>query len=58
MGRFPQDGNFTCFVSLLEKLCLTAVAKFDLLSSFFSPPSPKAGRELQTELDRIMDEAG
>ena len=27
-------------------------------ASFFSRPSPKAGRELQTELDRIMDDAG
>ena len=28
-------------------------------SIFFSRPSPKAGRELQTELDRMMeDEAG
>ena len=28
------------------------------ISVFFSQPSPKAGRELQTVLDRITDEAG
>ena len=29
-----------------------------LLLRFFSRPSPKAGRELQTELYRIMDDGG
>ena len=27
-------------------------------TTFFSRSSPKAGRELQTELDRIMDDGG
>ena len=35
MGRFPQDGNYACFVSLYKKLCWTAVAKPDLLGHFF-----------------------
>ena len=33
-GRFFQNGNFACFVSLKKKLCWTAVAKFDLLRMF------------------------
>ena len=33
MGRFPQDGNFVCFVSL--KICCTAVSKPDLLRHLF-----------------------
>ena len=35
MGRFPQDGNYGCFGSLLKNLCWTAVVKPDLLPHFF-----------------------
>ena len=35
MGRFPQDENYACFVSLYKILCWTAVAKPDLLGHFF-----------------------
>ena len=36
MGRNPQDGNFACCVSFKDKnICLTAVAKHDLLGNFF-----------------------
>ena len=35
MGRFPQDENFGCFVSLFEILLWTAVAEPDLPCHFF-----------------------
>ena len=35
MGRFPQGGNFGCFVSFKKNLCWPAVTKPDLLRHFF-----------------------
>ena len=34
MGSFPQDNDFSYYVSLIKKLCLTALAKSDLLGHF------------------------
>ena len=49
--RYAIYLHFPTFCYVLQK-------KTKFYKIFFSRPSPKAGRELQTELYRIMDDGG
>ena len=58
----PEVGEYARLKQtiLLSNLLMTTKLLFlgRILPDFFSQPLPKAGRELQTELNRMRDEGG